>query len=326
MDSTEIKIRDAIETHLALAAAYKRMMTEIENKRFVFRFVKQATKPNAIDILEKAFEVIIIMTPFLLFISAALSGFKPGKRYIFKPCVKYLLDEHVRRQYQKLYRFYLAELVVQRKNCPKQELEELREIASDIRDYSETLPSLKRVIAALLGALSISGTSFGIYGVDISYNLPKVPAETIAILAFIIGSIILITVLVLFLPAFLFKRSLFIGNNSPEGVDGSIHFDKAKTTKLYNSSTYKLEDQLFELLGAKDQKPKEIPIDSILRISYGIFFMVPFLIIIIISVIGSRLPRFEEIGFILLFVVPIAMIYVILPIIRYRNRVKARLV
>jgi hypothetical protein len=58
---------------------------------------------------------------------------------VFRPYVKHLLGAHIEGQYQKLYSLYLGELVVQRKNYPRDELSELREITSDIRDYSETL-------------------------------------------------------------------------------------------------------------------------------------------------------------------------------------------
>ena len=43
----------------------------------------------------------------------------------------------------------------------------------------------------------------------------------------------------------------------------------ATLNSLYNSSVYKLEDEVFELLGGKERKPKEIPIDLILRIAFG---------------------------------------------------------
>jgi hypothetical protein len=46
---------------------------------------------------------------------------------------------------------------------------------------------------------------------------------------------------------------------------------------LYDSSVYKLEDQLFELLGGKEQKPKEIPVDIILLVSI-VPFLAPFAI------------------------------------------------
>jgi hypothetical protein len=171
---------------------------------------------------------------------------------------------------------YLGELVIQRKNNPKEELDELREFASDIKHYSEPLPSLKSLTALLLGMLTILGTIFGILDVRFSISailsiLFQSWSILIVLLIFLITAIVFLITCSPFLVAFAFKRFLFKGKNFGEE---NIAFNKANAEKLYNSSIYKLEDQLFQLLGGKEQKPKEIPIDTILQIAFGSFIIV----------------------------------------------------
>jgi hypothetical protein len=54
---------------------------------------------------------------------------------------------------------------------------------------------------------------------------------------------------------------------------------------LYNSSVYRKENELFELLGGKKQKPNEGPIDIIFQV---IFFAFAFLsVILILTIMGA---------------------------------------
>jgi hypothetical protein len=255
--------------HTALATAYKGMMTDIENRGFFFFPGKAAAKSDAIDRHRRALRVIYTVVIYLLCLYSS-SFIQPRLAYMFKPYIKYCHNAHIRRQYQKLYSLYLAELVIRRKNSSKGDVEEFREIASDVRDYYQTLPSLKSLTALLVGVLSITGTVFAIFDV-------KVPFYTILSQGSIFANIVLILVITQigfaiaicpFMAAFHFKRFLFKGDNSDEF--GFLGADKAKATDLYNSSVYKKEDELFALLGGKEQKPKEVPIDIILRISYGV--------------------------------------------------------
>jgi hypothetical protein len=164
----EVKIRDTINAHMELAKAYNRIMTDLENKRLLFYLEKQAAKPNAVD--RRGIPLRIFYTIFVLWLcifSSPSGKLKPEWLYVFEPYIKYILSAHIRRQYQKLHGLYLAELVTHKKDIPKEYLDELRQIATDIGDYSKTLPSLKGLTALLLAALSIIGTVFGIFGVRV---------------------------------------------------------------------------------------------------------------------------------------------------------------
>jgi hypothetical protein len=294
---------------------------------------------------------------------------RPERGYMFKPYVRYLLSTHIRRQYQKLYSLYLAELVVRGNPSQKEDVDELRKIASDIRDYSETLPSLKRLSALLLGVLSIIGIVFAIFDVRVSLNalflavlfgvlsiigivfaiydaivdakFDMLTPDVVLSSEVLILLIILITFTIIysgfaialspFIAAFYFKRFLFKDNNSKD-ISNFTSRGKAMATQLYNSSFYKLEDQLFELLGGKAQKPKEIPIDIIFRISSGAFLLTvnSFLIyqlsrsVVLESNVYVVISLFAMLfGF--LIAIPV-FLGVVNPIREYKTRVKAGLV
>lgn len=251
-------------------------MLDIESKSLFFCLEKESAKSEASGGLKEmryvwnTYKILLRCFPSIWW----RKDIEPQKGYMFKPYIKYFLSAHIRRQYQKLYSLYLAEVVIQRKNSPKDNLSELREIASDIKDYSETLPSLKNVTALLVAGLSILGTVFSISGIRLPVNetiqaLQQDPllVLTVILAIFLISYYGFLIVFSPFVAAFHFKRFLFKDSNSKDFYFFSR--DKAKATQLYNSSVYKLEDHLFELLGGQGQKPKEIPFDIILRISGG---------------------------------------------------------
>jgi hypothetical protein len=263
MESHELSIRDTIDAHIGFAEAYKRMMTLIGNQGLFFCFERLPSNGHhAVD--KREMGAYVIWTIFVYLLSIVYDDIKPNKAYVFRPYVKHLLGAHIEGQHQKLYSLYLGELVVQRKNHLRDELSELREIASHIRDYSETLPSIKGQTAVLLAILSTTSTLLSIAGISIIGQEGIITSQINSILGpslyYIVPTILLIAIAAYvigvgfaFIVAFHFKRFLFRNYNS----QGPIYFSyKEANPSLYDSSIYKLEDQLFGLLGAKGQKRK----------------------------------------------------------------------
>jgi hypothetical protein len=238
----------------------------------------------------------------------------------------------------------LAEFLIQRRSSQEEEnLVELREIATDIKNYSETLPSLKGLSALFVAVLSVIGTVFGI--LDVNFKIENIlPRDPIVIYA--IGFILPIAFIIPSIPldyAFYFKRFLFKGKQSKDLRP--FFFEEKKATTLYNSSVYKLEDKLFELLGGREQKPKEIPIDIILTIItsvFGIVFYFYFVLSLsfdpgfLSSLVQSNQSNnqvqsnsstllYSSIPY-LIAVTALHTFYIVVNVSRYKNRVKARLV
>jgi hypothetical protein len=354
----EATIRTIIDAHTALAKEYKRMMTDIENNGLFFYHEKKAAKSDATD--RRRIVLGVLNTMYILYVCQFLgpaTRFKVEKAYIFRPYVKYILSNHIRRQYQKLYNLYLAEIVTHRKNIPKEDVDELRQIASDIRDYSITLPSLKSLTALLLAALSIMGTLFGIFDVKVPLDAvfsKSALAEFLSL--FLIYSLGFGIALSPLIAAFHFKRFLFKDNKHEDvgywpssdlsdmfkvNESGDVTYfpgsGPANPIQLYNSSIYRTEDQLFELLGGKEQKPKEISIDIIFRVALGSFYCAVFIMNTVINsadfedlqtFFGFPIHDAPIVNFIYRIVITLApsgVLFYLLPIADYKKRVKARL-
>jgi hypothetical protein len=161
--------------------------------------------------------------------------------------------------------------VTHNKDIPKGDVDELRQIAVDTGDYSKTLPSLKSLAALSLAALSIIGTVLGIFDIPVPLYaiLSEGSLSTVLTVLFLFFSIAFGITVSPFIAAFYFKRYLFEDNKSKDaGVVRHVrHSNRVNLTQLYNSSLYKKEDRLFDLLGGRKLKPKEVPIDVVFRIS-----------------------------------------------------------
>src|SRR5215216_62818 len=113
----EARIRDTIDAHAALTTDYNKMMTDIEKKRLIFCLEKEDAESGAVDGRKKALYIIYTIFMLLLCIYPVADYLiKPQSMYLFKPYVKYIVSVHIRRQYQKLYSLYLAELVTHNKD------------------------------------------------------------------------------------------------------------------------------------------------------------------------------------------------------------------
>ena len=316
-------------------------------KDFFFRFEKSASEPNDVDSRGTEHRVIdsISGMAFLDYSRKSPLGSLLSSS-IFKPFVRHFLSAHIRRQYQKLYSLYLAEFLIQSRNSQEKEnLVELKEIATDMKNYSETLPSLKGVSTVFLATLSVIGTVFGI--LDLNFKIGDIlPRDLIAI--YVIGFILPLAFIIPSFPldyAFYYKRFLFKGKKSKDLRP--FIFEEKKATTLYNSSVYKLEDKLFELLGGREQKPKEIPIDIILSIIASVFGIVfYFYFVLSLSFDPSLLTALSSLGqsnqtnnqgqsnpSIIQVSIPYLIglsvlytFYIVVNVSRYKNRVKGRLV
>lgn len=65
MEPTKWRIREAIHAHMALAAAYERMMADIDNKGLFFRSEEEAGKTNPSDMRQLALDIVKTMIGFL---------------------------------------------------------------------------------------------------------------------------------------------------------------------------------------------------------------------------------------------------------------------
>jgi hypothetical protein len=335
MDSDEGRIKAIIAAHLKLAKAYEKMMRDIENKEELISLLTISLfkeKAAELDILDRRGIAYHVIDRISTYWTRTLSMRGQPAPLIFKPLVKYFLSAHIRRQYQKLYSLYLAELLLQiRSSRKKEDVIELKKIASDIKDYSETLPTLK----GLAALLATTATLVGIFNhfVPIQTILPTIiPRENpaigfISIVLLIILLYVVVFGLVPFIRAFGFKRFLFKDKQSLE-----LHpffFEEKKATKLYNSSVYGIEDKLFESLGGNREKPKEIPIDVILSISsYALSIAISF----IFGALGPFSLMASEptnILYVIIYFIAVPAVFsfgIVANISYYKNRVKARLV
>jgi hypothetical protein len=223
MKPAEVRIREAINAHIALTEAYMAITTEIESKGRVFCWEKETANTNSAATHERARYILLTIRMCVLCL-AWWKDIEPQKSYIFRPYVEYLLADHIRRQYQKLYRLYLAQLLLQRelkKISPKPDLDKLREIASDVKEYSRTLPSLAK-INSLQVALPIVATVFTIF--SISFTLPDISIFlrttqdilVVLAIAIVIAFIVYTIVLSPYIAAFHFKRFLFKEKDSED--------------------------------------------------------------------------------------------------------------
>jgi len=241
----------------------------------------------------------------------------PEKSFALKPYAKHILSMHIRRQYQALYRLYLEQLIIQRKNCSDNaELEELSEIASNIKDYSASLPGLKGITTLSLAALTVIGTLFGIFDVKVQFV-----GFLIQILLLGIAIVFTMGIISPYISAFYFKRFLFKGKNPSEALYAPDEVAK----QLYASSIYKLEDILFESLGGKKRKPQEVPIDVYLHMGSFVLYVVFAALTIQPTIFGLNVETIAFIGLEIIFTGFMVYFGFILPLRDYRYRRFAKL-
>lgn len=247
----------------------------------------------------------------------------------FRPLISFFIKTHIHRQLDNLYTLYMQEIVTQNEiTRNKEEIDDLRNRASDIKNLAETLPKTRRFLA------TFAAIGLGITTVVEFFNLNSLALEkihhvipsghTAVILGFLLANFIAVIILRPFITAFQNKRALFLQTASY--YDFMDHFI-INNNQLYANSIYKLENDLYESLGHVHQKLREIPIDKIiLLIVAGSLFV--FLTSVMFTIL---LPSTHTLH--LIDIVEIVIIFSLLavylfgvPLLEYRRRITHRLV
>jgi hypothetical protein len=238
---------------------------------------------------------------------------------------------------------YRSELVVQRQQ--RSDIEELRAIASDIKDYSDALSS-RRSLSTLLQIVPIIATLSAIFGLRIS--LPEVLAQASFVETIVVtiagwvaaGHLLLGLTLSPLIAAFHLKR-LMLENSITQRIQ-DLEFRTEPEAVLFDRSVYQVENRLYQLLGGgtDQQKPKEIPFDIYLRIGFGLFVIAvtfsPMVIVVASSLLQSNNNAdgannneddafLSRIDYVLGSLVLTGSIYVLSPIMAYIHRRRSRL-
>ncbi|HEY6756609.1 MAG TPA: hypothetical protein VI037_04400 [Nitrososphaera sp.] len=258
------------------------------------------------------------------------------KAYIIRPFVKYFLEDHVLRQYQTLHELYLSVFVVHKQPNEQGEagIRELRQIASDIENYSEAL-SRRRGIVKLVQTLPIIATIFALFGLNIPLSMILSQASLLETIArWVISGHILIGFTICPLIAAFHLKRFMLENNITESVQ-NLYITTTRESNLYPTSVYEVEDHLFELLGGREQKPKEVPVDVLMRIGFGLFIVALSVTLLVLVVSGYSQPDSTDddnnpstatIGDIIFAQLAVVIsVYIVTSIIHYTNRRKSRL-
>ena len=162
------KIQAIINTHSALMKAYQQILYLLDDGKFYRTYQYEFNNPftnfkQTKNIFDKFQLLNILMINFKLSDLSFLfrKRFKKSsfvqsernisfKRKVFLPLLRFLIKSHIRRQLERLYSLYLIEIITQNQNFNQSEIEELRKISSDIKNYIEELPSSMQTISTLV--------------------------------------------------------------------------------------------------------------------------------------------------------------------------------
>jgi hypothetical protein len=160
-------------------------------------------------------------------------------RPIIRSFVKYFVKIHMRRQYQAIYQLYLSEIIIpNRTRENEEEIDYLRDIATDLKDYLNTLPDTKNIFASMAAVFSVITAAIGLFNIEglifqFILDLPSYMFIIVIIAIISIGYFITVP----FLHAFRFKRALFLRTDLQHYLD-DIYLGNEQG--LYNNSVYKL--------------------------------------------------------------------------------------
>lgn len=254
---------------------------------------------------------------------ASLQAF-PEKERFLNPVVKYLIKTHIRRQLVKLHKFYLREIFTQNNLKNKEDVEELRKIDIIIKEYIQELPNIKRFFSTtagiLLGVITLA-QFFGFNSLVLKESFININSLAIIVTIATISTLYIISEV--FVSAFRIKRHKFL-NTFHIYPCYDLYFGKGK--EIYEKSVYKIEDLLYEGLGKRNQKPKEIPIDKILQLVLPGSFTLFLLGTTIVGIATSPITKIEvpwdaiSVGLPILSLMVFA--FFVMPLLKYRRRKK----
>jgi hypothetical protein len=346
------KIQKIILAHTALVCEYDKILKSANGEGF---FIKGTYKSHSLRQLIRLitdrdtsyFDKIVLLTFWfaldiglfgggLSTLFAFITRFQkyPSKvliifiQPIIRSFVKYLIKIHIRRQYQAIYRLYLSEIIIPNRTRENEdEIDCLRDIATDLRDYLNTLPNTKNIFASMAAVFSVITAAIGLLNIEglifqFLLDLPSYIFITMIIAIISIGYFITIP----FLHAFRFKRALFLRTDWQHYLD-DIYLGNEQ--ELYNNSVYKFENDLFDALDVRNQKLNELPFDKIFIIFMGAL-MISFLAYLGLSVVyDATAVSFEQSiqnVLVTMLIVPILTFYaIIIPVLTYRRRRRSNL-
>lgn len=365
MTASQSKFRQIILAHTALAIAYQNILKSVESEpKHVVREY-EASSPLSILIDRRrsfveridAFFFIpavfnLVLNPFswiiallrLLAIQVAQIRKPKNKaeekketieikisirRSVLRYFVRYLVRMHIRSKYERLYQLYLQEIVSQDGySTPKEDVQELRNVAEDIKKYSDTLPSSKRVLFSTGSFVPFIFGIIGAFGLHTLF-LNVLAQHWISVLpiSIFVGIAIVAAVVFPMRSAFQVKRMMFINSSSYYHMF-DLYFEHAKL--LYSKSVYKIEDDLFSLLSSNN-KPWEMPIDKIVTVVAGTAFLIFFGFISAAiawnpSTSADTILRIFSVGFTAATLFSGVLMLIVLPLLEYRWRKEAKLI
>jgi hypothetical protein len=250
----------------------------------------------------------------------------PEKHRFFTPIVNYLIKTHIRRQLKNLHKLYLRELITQNILKNKEEINELKKINDIIKEYINELPDIKRFFFTLASIMVGIITIGQFFGLDDSFKqIISAEYDLIIILIVAIPMITGFVISEIFSNSFRIKRQLMM-NTIMANPCFDFYFGKGK--EIYNNSVYKIEDELYEKLGRTNKKPKEIPIDKILKLIIPGSILLFYTGLVVIGFIialstGKTIPNGFQ--YILPVIFLMTFIFVGTLMIKYRRRVKNQL-
>lgn len=317
LPTTQSRIQKIILAHQALMIAYNKILSSVEIENFTIKYKFLEVNPlkqlkskklnwyQKIQLFGFFSNYIFNIWQFVILIRFYVN--RPKKRINFeflsvtvtervnRLLLEFLLKTHYHRQLNQVYNLYLREILSQsQRTTDEKDVDELRKIASDTKNYLEKLPSAKKTIVTIAAFATgiIVGIEFlGLRELILSTSIPFIEQYALGVLviSYFIGFLISKPLI----SAFRTKRTLFLDTKSRyHYLDQYLGEEKA----LYEKSIYKLEDNLFNSLDANNRKLREIPIDKIalMIIASGVFIVTGSLFISIMIEDPSKLNEYLE--------------------------------
>ena len=251
------------------------------------------------------------------------------KKLFLNPLTRYLIKTHIRRQLSQLSKFYIRELISQNTQKNKEEIKEFREVTTTLKDYIKELPNIRRLFATTATILFGIISTAQIFGLnELLYVSLTTQIDYVTALILSIPILVIFLISEIFVRSFKIKRCKFMQTTSIYPYY-DLYFGQGQ--QIYENSIYKIEDDLYEKLGKKDRKPKEIPIDKIFQLilpgSFSLFLTILSVIGILISLINDTItvPLYTVyLGLSILSLMTYG--FFVMPLIKHRRRKQNNLV
>jgi len=221
----------------------------------------------------------------------------------------------------------LREIIKQNTLKNKEEIEDLKSANATVKEYIQALPNIKRFFITLAGIIFGIITIMQVLGIhNIIFQIIEAEYDLFLILAIAIPLVIGIVSVEIFTSAFRIKRQKFL-NTDLSYPCHDLYFGRGK--EIYEKSVYKIEDELYEKLGKKNQKPKELPVDIILQYIIPGSMIGFFSVLFIIGLIASFFSDAIEVPIEIWYASPLVFFFIYgafgIPFLKHRRRIKNHL-